>query len=50
MKKFLLILSLSLGIFANAQVVITDTAAIKADTIKHWSVLGKQSLMINQAA
>lgn len=50
MKKFLLILSLSLGIFGNAQVVITDTAAIKADTIKHWSVLGKQSLMINQAA
>ena len=50
MKKFLFTLSLSLGIFANAQVVITDTATIKAGTIKHWSVLGKQSLMINQAA
>lgn len=50
MKKFLFILSLALGIFANAQVVIIDTGSVKIDTIKHWSVLGKQSVMINQAA
>ncbi|SMP03512.1 DUF3078 domain-containing protein [Chryseobacterium profundimaris] len=49
MKKFLFILSLNLGIFINAQVIL-DTASIKTDTVKHWSVLGKQSLMINQAA
>lgn len=49
MKKLLLILSFSLGIFINAQVLL-DTASIKVDTIKHWSVLGKQSLIINQAA
>lgn len=55
MKKFLLFISLSFGIFSNAQVVIVDTPTVKqpikvVDTIKHWSVLGKQSLMINQAA
>jgi len=50
MKKFLFILSLVLGIFANAQVVIIDTGSVKLDTIKHWSVLGKQSLMINQTS
>ncbi len=49
MKKLLLILSFSLGIFFNAQVIL-DTASFKVDTVKHWSVLGKQSLMINQAA
>ncbi|AZA55825.1 DUF3078 domain-containing protein [Chryseobacterium shandongense] len=49
MKKLLLILSFTLGIFINAQVLL-DTASIKVDTIKHWSVLGKQSLIINQAA
>jgi len=50
MKKFLFILSLALGIFASAQVVIIDTGSVKIDTIKHWAVLGKQSVMINQAA
>ncbi len=50
MKKFLLILSFSLGIFAGAQVVIIDTPAVVKDTVKHWSVIGKQSVMINQAA
>ncbi|WP_326981716.1 DUF3078 domain-containing protein [Chryseobacterium sp. MYb264] len=50
MKKFLFILSLTLGIFASAQVVVIDTGSVKIDTIKHWSVLGKQSVMINQAA
>ncbi|KQT24348.1 hypothetical protein ASG22_10075 [Chryseobacterium sp. Leaf405] len=50
MKKFLFILSFVLGIFANAQVVIIDTGSVKLDTIKHWSVLGKQSLMINQTS
>lgn len=50
MKKFLVMLSVSLGIFAGAQVVIIDTPAVKKDTIKHWSVIGKQSVMINQAA
>ncbi|SEM74568.1 Protein of unknown function [Chryseobacterium taichungense] len=49
MKKFLLILSFSIGIFNSAQVLL-DTASIKVDTVKHWSVLGKQTLMINQAA
>lgn len=49
MKKLLSILSFSLGIFTNAQVIL-DTASIKVDTVKHWSVQGKQSLMINQAA
>ncbi|WP_449388972.1 DUF3078 domain-containing protein [Chryseobacterium lineare] len=49
MKKFLLILSLSLGIFSSAQIIL-DTASVKIDTVKHWSVLGKQTLMINQAA
>ncbi|WP_374462188.1 DUF3078 domain-containing protein [Chryseobacterium taeanense] len=49
MKKFLLILSISLGMLGKAQVIL-DTASIKVDTVKHWSVVGKQSLMINQAA
>lgn len=50
MKKFLLMLSFCLGIFAGAQVVIIDAAAVVKDTVKHWSVVGKQSVMINQAA
>lgn len=50
MKKFLVMLSFCLGIFAGAQVVIIDTAAMEKDTVKHWSVIGKQSVMINQAA
>ncbi len=50
MKKYLLVLSVFFGIFAGAQVVIIDTAAVVKDTVKHWSVVGKQSVMINQAA
>jgi hypothetical protein len=49
MKKFLSILTLSLGIFVSAQEEIKKDSAV-ADTVKHWSVLGKNSLMINQAA
>jgi len=49
MKKFLTILTLSLGIFVSAQEEIEKDSAV-VDTIKHWSVLGKNSLMINQAA
>jgi hypothetical protein len=49
MKKFLLLLIFSAGIFTNAQEEIKKDSVV-TDTIKHWSVLGKQSLMINQAA
>jgi hypothetical protein len=49
MKKFLLLLIFSAGIFTSAQEEIKKDSVV-IDTIKHWSVLGKQSLMINQAA
>lgn len=49
MKKFLLILSFSMGIYASAQEELKKDSAV-VDTIKYWSVLGKNSLMINQAA
>jgi hypothetical protein len=49
MKKFLLLLIFSAGIFISAQEEIKKDSVV-IDTIKHWSVLGKQSLMINQAA
>jgi hypothetical protein len=49
MKKFLLLLIFSAGIFISAQEEIKKDSIV-TDTIKHWSVLGKQSLMINQAA
>lgn len=48
MKKFLLLVSISIGIFTNAQDVKKDSVVV--DTVKHWSVLGKNSLMINQSA
>ncbi|PIF43626.1 Protein of unknown function (DUF3078) [Chryseobacterium sp. 52] len=49
MKKFLLILSFSMGIYASAQEELKKDSVV-VDTIKYWSVLGKHSLMINQAA
>lgn len=49
MKKFLLLLTFSAGIFASAQKEIKKDSIV-TDTVKNWSVLGKQSLMINQAA
>ncbi|MFP3595778.1 DUF3078 domain-containing protein [Chryseobacterium sp. SIMBA_029] len=49
MKKFLLILSFSMGIYASAQEELKKDSAV-VDTVKYWSVLGKNSLMINQAA
>ncbi|KFF14187.1 DUF3078 domain-containing protein [Chryseobacterium soli] len=49
MKKFLLILSFSIGIYANAQEEVKNDS-VKIDTIRYWSVLGKNTLMINQAA
>ncbi len=49
MKKFLLLLTFSAGIFASAQEELKKDSIV-TDTIRHWSVLGKQSLMINQAA
>ncbi|WP_027386851.1 DUF3078 domain-containing protein [Chryseobacterium gregarium] len=49
MKKFLLLLTFSAGIFASAQKEIKKDSIV-TDTVKSWSVLGKQSLMINQAA
>ncbi|MCJ8155576.1 DUF3078 domain-containing protein [Chryseobacterium sp. SSA4.19] len=49
MKKFLLLLAFSAGVFISAQEEIKKDSIV-TDTVKHWSVLGKQSLMINQAA
>lgn len=49
MKKFLLLLTFSSGFFASAQEEIKKDSMV-TDTVKSWSVLGKQSLMINQAA
>lgn len=49
MKKFLLILSFSVGGYASAQKELKQDSAT-VDTIKYWAVLGKNSLMINQAA
>ncbi|ANF50585.1 hypothetical protein A0O34_08640 [Chryseobacterium glaciei] len=49
MKKFLLVLSGFVGLYAKAQEELKkDTIVV--DTVKHWSVLGKNSLMFNQAA
>ncbi|MGC5746406.1 DUF3078 domain-containing protein [Chryseobacterium sp. NFX27] len=49
MKKFLLILSFSIGIYASAQEELKRDSVV-VDTVKSWSVLGKNTLMINQAA
>ncbi|KFF22322.1 DUF3078 domain-containing protein [Chryseobacterium sp. JM1] len=49
MKKFLLILSFSIGIYASAQEELKKDSVV-VDTVKYWSVLGKHTLMINQAA
>lgn len=49
MKKFLLILSFSIGIYASAQEELKKDSVV-TDTVKYWSVLGKNNLMINQAA
>lgn len=49
MKKFLLVLSGFVMMYAKAQEELKkDTIVV--DTVKHWSVLGKNSLMFNQAA
>lgn len=49
MKKFFTLLGISLGVAASAQEEIKKDSVV-TDTVKHWSVLGKQSLMVNQAA
>lgn len=49
MKKFLLILSMFMGIYASAQEELKKDSVV-VDTVKYWSVLGKNTLMINQAA
>lgn len=49
MKKFLLILSFFVGIYVSAQEELKKDSVV-ADTVKYWSVLGKNTLMINQAA
>ena len=49
MKKFLLILSIFMGIYASAQEELKKDSIV-VDTVKYWSVLGKNTLMINQAA
>ncbi|MDH6251732.1 hypothetical protein M2347_001459 [Chryseobacterium sp. H1D6B] len=49
MRKLFIVVSISLGIYADAQENVKKDS-IKTDTIKHWSVLGKNSLLINQAA
>ncbi|GAA5087496.1 DUF3078 domain-containing protein [Chryseobacterium ginsengisoli] len=48
MKKHLLLLSLSAGIFAFSQDTKTDAPI--TDTIKAWSIQGQNTLMLNQAA
>lgn len=49
MRKLFFAISISLGIYANAQEEVKKDS-VKTDTIKYWSVLGKNTLMINQAA
>jgi hypothetical protein len=49
MRKLFIAVSISLGIYADAQEDVKKDS-IKTDTVKHWSVLGKNSLLINQAA
>ncbi|UKB84109.1 DUF3078 domain-containing protein [Chryseobacterium sp. MEBOG06] len=49
MKKFLLILSFFTGMYVSAQQELKKDSVV-VDTIKYWSVLGKNTLMINQAA
>ncbi|WP_426476694.1 DUF3078 domain-containing protein [Chryseobacterium sp. CBSDS_008] len=49
MKKFLLILSFFTGMYASAQEELKKDSVV-ADTVKSWSVVGKNTLMINQAA
>lgn len=49
MKKFLLILSFAIGVYASAQEELKKDSVV-VDTVKYWSVLGKHTLMINQAA
>jgi len=51
MRKFLLFLLLCIGLQMNAQVIISDSAAV--DTVKkprYWSITAKNSVMFNQAA
>ncbi|WP_419869224.1 DUF3078 domain-containing protein [Chryseobacterium sp. CT-SW4] len=48
MKKFLFILAISTGMLVSGQE--EEKKEQVTDTIKHWSVLGKHSLMLNQAA
>ncbi len=45
--KRLLLLGILISGFCFAQ---EDSVTVKQDTVKHWSVLGKNSLVINQAA
>jgi hypothetical protein len=40
MKKFLLILSFFMGIYASAQEELKKDSVV-VDTVKYWSVLGK---------
>lgn len=49
MKKFLLVISGFVGIYVSAQEELKKDSVV-VDTVKHWSVLGKNSLMFNQAA
>jgi len=48
MKKFLLLVGISMQFFVNAQDIKKDSIVV--DTVKHWSVLGKNTLLFNQAA
>lgn len=49
MRKLFFAISIFLGIYANAQEEVKKDS-VKTDTVKYWSVLGKNTLMINQAA
>ncbi|WP_034669664.1 DUF3078 domain-containing protein [Chryseobacterium populi] len=50
MRKIIAVFVVCFGLNAGAQEVKKDTLAPVADTIKHWSVLGKNTVMLNQAA
>ncbi|WP_294275672.1 DUF3078 domain-containing protein [uncultured Chryseobacterium sp.] len=49
MRKLVFAIAVSLGIYAHAQEEKTDEQPV-SDTVKHWSVLGKNTLMVNQTA
>ncbi|MDO5616429.1 MAG: DUF3078 domain-containing protein [Cruoricaptor ignavus] len=47
MKKLFYSLAITFGFLATAQEQVTE---VKSDTVKHWSIQGQNTLMLNQAA